>query len=388
MKRFLLVGVATVAFVLGSWVVAARTESPQQMAARAEPPPPAAVVAPLDVGHLEPPVTLTATAQRERSVAVLRGGGGGEVVTAVALGVGDDVRAGTVLVRANGRPVFVLPGAFPFYRDIIGGDVGDDVAQLQQGLRAAGYGVGRDELGVFGPDTQTALSKLYRAADFDPPQGDEALVEQVAALDAQIAAGEGDARLLRRERDALAAQAGPRAAVAEFAVTGELPAVVETVPAVGVTLDASTPLATLGGGSVGLRATVPTSSAGVLAVGATGTFADSAGVEHTASVAVLAPGANEGETVITMSTGAAVDPGSSVVVRFPNPAVEDDEQLLAPVAAIVSRGGRSLLYLRSGAGFEEVEVRITGNRGGVAAIVPVDPAADLRPGAEVRVGDG
>ncbi len=81
------------------------------------------------------------------------------VVTSVNVQVGQSISPGQSLMRVNGRPVIVLPGSFPTYRDLVQGDQGDDVVQLQQALASLGYGVSAD--GDFGAATAAALTALY-----------------------------------------------------------------------------------------------------------------------------------------------------------------------------------------------------------------------------------
>ncbi|WP_433825909.1 peptidoglycan-binding domain-containing protein [Actinoplanes sp. CA-015351] len=90
------------------------------------------------------------------------------VITRVRLKAGGTVRAGGVPLEVEGRPVIALPGRFRAYRDIVDGDTGPDVEQLQDALRELGYRV-RDADGVYGKGTQTALGKLYRHVGWEPP---------------------------------------------------------------------------------------------------------------------------------------------------------------------------------------------------------------------------
>ena len=69
------------------------------------------------------------------------------------------IAAGATVLEVDGRPLFALPGAFAFYRDLSLGMNGPDVSQLQAGLRAAGLDVGVD--GSFGASTERAVRLLY-----------------------------------------------------------------------------------------------------------------------------------------------------------------------------------------------------------------------------------
>lgn len=73
--------------------------------------------------------------------------------------VGDTIDCGRVLYRVDDRPVLLLCGAVPAYRDLHIGDAGNDVRQLNRNLHDRGYDVGADE-GVFTPRTAKALEAL------------------------------------------------------------------------------------------------------------------------------------------------------------------------------------------------------------------------------------
>lgn len=368
----------------GAWVVATRVESPAQAAARAEAPAPDPVVAALDRGTLQGPVSVSTTAQRERTVAIKPPAAVTGVVTFVDRAVGETLKSGSVLLRANGRPVFVLPGSFALYRDLQPTDTGDDVAAVQTGLTAAGYSVGRDRSGVYGAGTQSAVRRMYKAAGYTAPEATAADGDADANTDADPSAGaNADPGSAESSTPAVA---GPLVLKTEIMMIAELPAVVRSVAAVGTQLSSDADLVTLGAGQLVLSATLPSSSVGALTVGATGTFTDDAGVEGTAQVTALIPNPSTAETVLSLSAGGAVTPGTAYVITIGNPAAETGESLLAPVAAVVTRGGRSYVYPRNDAAFREVEVRVTGSVGGVAAIVAMDTSVPLEEGTEVRIG--
>jgi peptidoglycan hydrolase-like protein with peptidoglycan-binding domain len=52
---------------------------------------------------------------------------------------GEQVDCGGLLYRVDDRPVLLLCGAVPPYRDLLAGDVGQDVRQLNRNLHALGY---------------------------------------------------------------------------------------------------------------------------------------------------------------------------------------------------------------------------------------------------------
>lgn len=81
--------------------------------------------------------------------------------------VGDRVDCGDVLYRVDDRPVLLLCGTTPAYRDLAVGAVGRDVRQLNRDLHRLGYdrraGVRVDPNGdTFTGSTQVALARLQR----------------------------------------------------------------------------------------------------------------------------------------------------------------------------------------------------------------------------------
>jgi peptidoglycan hydrolase-like protein with peptidoglycan-binding domain len=72
---------------------------------------------------------------------------------------GDEVGCGDVLYRVDDRPVLVLCGAVPAYRDLRRGDAGNDVRQLNANLRALGYDADPDD-DDFTAKTQRALREF------------------------------------------------------------------------------------------------------------------------------------------------------------------------------------------------------------------------------------
>ncbi|MFI2754765.1 peptidoglycan-binding protein [Cellulomonas sp. P22] len=378
MRRVLAMVLLLAVVAAGAWVAATRLESPDQVAARADPPDPSPVVAALTRGYLHGPVSLAMTAAHEQVVAVMSPSALTGVVTANTRLAGDTLASGSVLLRVNGRPVFVLSGGFALFRDIQPGDSGDDVAAVQEGLVAAGYSIGRDRSGTYGAGTQAAVRKMYRAAGYTAPPAaapptDAAAAADPAAPDPVPAASP-------------TASAGPVVLRGEVVMLGGLPATIQSVAPVGAELGADTTLVTLGSGSVVLSASVPTASLGALALGASGEFSDDAGTTGAATVTAMSRAAGGESTTVVATPSVGVTIGKPYLLSIANPAAEPAPSLLAPVTGVVTRGGRTYVYPREGEVFRQVEVSVAGSVGGVAAIAAVDPAVLLDVDVEIRVG--
>jgi peptidoglycan hydrolase-like protein with peptidoglycan-binding domain len=162
------VGVVVVAAGLG-WFFGSQIRSPAEVAAEAEPPPAsnitvevvseelsADVVTRGDIVYDEPvQVSLSGSfaAQPERLI----------VTQAVERGV--DLNEGDVVVEVVGRPVFLLTGEIPMYRDLRPGSSGDDVLQLEQALAGLGFLDGTPDA-TWDEDTGAAVAAWYESAGY------------------------------------------------------------------------------------------------------------------------------------------------------------------------------------------------------------------------------
>jgi peptidoglycan hydrolase-like protein with peptidoglycan-binding domain len=385
-KKVIAAIVAAVTLVGATWLIAAKFQSPDQLAARANPPLPVPVTSMVRAGFAQSPVSISLTAQAERQFKVVKPSQLSGVVTDLAASPGQELASGDVLLRMNGRPVFVIAGLFPFYRDFGGGDSGDDVVQLQDGLRASGYSTGKDKKGYFGEGTKAAVGRWYKDAGYSPVTNDAGLQEQIGELNEKIAAAPDDTQL-KESKNALTVQLGPRISMDEVVVSPELPATIESLPAIGSNASDLTELANLNAGSVQLSTTAPTVSFGALVVGATGSFADDEGRDAAASVVSLTVDQAAAEnTSLVMSTEGNLTVGKAYTVLIENPARETGKDLLVPSAGIVTRNDGSFVYLLNGDTFTEVQVIVKSSVGGVSSVSPVAATNLLHTGAEVRIG--
>ncbi|MFJ4870852.1 peptidoglycan-binding protein [Streptomyces sp. NPDC088757] len=212
-RRWVAVVAAGAVVLSGVGIGAARTiKSPAQAAAEAGPPPMDLLVARVEKRVLRDTVIVrgTATAAQTVQVAPVTSveGAGSPVVTKLPVAVGDRVTAGRVLLEVSGRPVFVLPGRLPVYRDLKPGATGEDVEQLQKALAGRGHGTGADRAGTFGAGTKAALAAFYSSIGYDPLPAVADGGESVAAAEDAVTSAE------RALEDAAAARDAARAAPA------------------------------------------------------------------------------------------------------------------------------------------------------------------------------
>src|SRR5438874_2555423 len=129
----------------GAWVAGSRIESPADVAARTAAPTPSPILVPVDKRILSSDIVTRGTVRfvlpQPISIAPT------SLKTSTGLVATLPVRntqfeEGDVILSASGRPVFVLQGQVPAYRDLVPGSIGDDVHQLEQALERLGFNPG------------------------------------------------------------------------------------------------------------------------------------------------------------------------------------------------------------------------------------------------------
>ena len=155
---------------LGAWFAGSRIESPADVAARTAPPPPSPILVPIEQRVLSSTIVTRGTARFGLPVKVslapspLKAGPG--LIGTLPLR-NSQIDEGSVLLTSSGRPVFVLRGALPAYRDLVPGIAGDDVRQLEQALARMGFSPGAVD-GVYDQQTATAVARWYQARKWEP----------------------------------------------------------------------------------------------------------------------------------------------------------------------------------------------------------------------------
>ena len=182
---------------LVTWVANEQIRSPAEVAARTAAPEPTPILVPVEekvlvsnvvtrgTAHYRSPKRLSLTASLLKSSR--------QVVTSLPAR-GARIGEGDVLLTVSGRPVFLLSGALPSYRDLGPGMSGPDVRQLELALQRAGLDPGRHDR-VYDSATGAAVAALYRRHGFGPYVADDAALADLrppeAALDASGRAGPG-----------------------------------------------------------------------------------------------------------------------------------------------------------------------------------------------------
>lgn len=175
------VALTVLAATLG-WVAGRQIESPATAAARAQPPAASMITAPVESRVLTSDVVMRGdvTSDAAIDITVTPTSQGRAVVTTAPPEVGSELTDGSVALAIAGRPVFVVVGELPVYRDMTPGTSGDDVRQLEDALVRLGIAPGPVD-GVFDGSAQAAVRELYARAGYQAPEPDAAERDQLAA---------------------------------------------------------------------------------------------------------------------------------------------------------------------------------------------------------------
>ena len=259
MKRrtlVILVAVAVVVSSLATWIANEQIRSPAEAAAQRAAPPAAPILVPVEEKVLATKLVTRGTAHygspRKLSVIPSALKTGPRVITSLPK-AGSSLDEGQVLLTISGRPVFLLRGAQPSYRDLGPGMSGQDVRQLEEALKRSGLNPGSVD-GSFDATTGGAVEALYRRHGFQP----------VVATEEQLAAARPrEADLVQGTR----AQSGIQLPSDEVVFVPTTPLrVSELLASVGASPSAA--LVTATGSEVVMDGFLPVEQAGLVKVGA------------------------------------------------------------------------------------------------------------------------
>lgn len=170
-KRFFLAGVAIGVLAMSATGLAAARliESPNQLAAHSAVPAASLITGVARMRILTNNVVLAGIVRAGKILDVTASAPyPSVVVTNMHAKLGGRVWPGHVIAEIDGRPIILLRGTLPAYRDLREGDSGPDVAELQTALIHLGY-ADFDSPGFFGPGTAFGLGLLYEHLGYSPP---------------------------------------------------------------------------------------------------------------------------------------------------------------------------------------------------------------------------
>jgi peptidoglycan hydrolase-like protein with peptidoglycan-binding domain len=154
---------------LGAWYMGSKIQSPAEMAARTAAPEPSAILVPVESRVLSSDVVTRGTVRfglpQPISIAPSTVKGGVGLISSLPR-PNTQFGEGEVILSASGRPVFVLRGASPAFRDMAPGTSGADVRQLEEALARLGFDPGPVD-GNYDQKTSLAVERMYQKAGWD-----------------------------------------------------------------------------------------------------------------------------------------------------------------------------------------------------------------------------
>jgi multidrug efflux pump subunit AcrA (membrane-fusion protein) len=166
------VGVLVAVSVLSGgigWVASRQLRSPADVAARTNAPAASRIVAPVEFRVLRSTLFTRGTVRfGSPRVVTLPASAikGGSLVVTKPPTKGVSLQEGSNAGDVGGRPVIVLEGETPMYRDIRPGDRGADVESLKQALTRLGFKPGKGDL--YDGATQKAVTGWMRKSGYEP----------------------------------------------------------------------------------------------------------------------------------------------------------------------------------------------------------------------------
>lgn len=188
-RLFLAVVAVAVAFGAGGYVLGQQLESPEDARAEVAAPEASLIAVPVESIALSNDVVVRGDAEFEGAVDLeldsTLGDGTSRVVTGRVPEIDTEVNEGDVIIEVSGRPVFVLGGDLPTFREFKPGLEGDDVLQLETSLARLGFlDVEPDRL--YGSATEDAITAMYENAGYEPRAADEGEEAQIKAAEQAI----------------------------------------------------------------------------------------------------------------------------------------------------------------------------------------------------------
>lgn len=163
------------------WVAGSQISSPAEEASRTAPPAAAPILVPAEERVLSTDIVTRGTARfgspQQISLAPSALKGGNPIAARLPF-PGTELREGDVVFISSGRPVFLLTGDQPSYRDLGPGLKGSDVRQLEEALTRLGIDPGPVD-GTYDRQTENAVVALYERAGYS---AFVATAEQLAAV--------------------------------------------------------------------------------------------------------------------------------------------------------------------------------------------------------------
>ena len=223
-RNFLLGGVIAVVVLAAGlgWYFGSQIRSPAEVAADAEAPEPSNITVEVVSQVLSADVITRGDIVYDEPVSVVLSGSFAttpeKLVVTQAVEVNAELVEGAMAVEVVGRPVFLLTGEIPMYRDLRPGATGDDVLQVEESLARMGFFTGSPD-NIWDQATGAAVAAWYQDAGYRPnglSEADEVALrsarDRVRAAQTAVA----DAEAALRDAAAGSGQSAVAAARAEI----------------------------------------------------------------------------------------------------------------------------------------------------------------------------
>jgi peptidoglycan hydrolase-like protein with peptidoglycan-binding domain len=191
-KRFLTIFLVLALVIItagASWVAGSSIKSPAEVAAQTAPPKASPILVPVEERVLTSDIVTRGTGRfglpQIVSIApsFLKPNPG--VITTLPVR-NTQLSEGDVMLTASGRPIFILQGELPAYRDLTPGISGDDVNQLEAALKRLGFDPGPVD-GAYDEQTSAAVADWYASAGFEPFGATADEIANIRALEQELA---------------------------------------------------------------------------------------------------------------------------------------------------------------------------------------------------------
>ena len=372
-------GVVVVAAVAG-WFAGTFIQSPAEVAARRAPPEASPILVPAEERLLSTDVVTRGTARfgsaQTLSLTPTALKSGRAVVTRLPE-VGDELAEGDVVMTVSGRPVFLLEGSEPSYRDLGPRIKGEDVRQLEAAIERMGIDPGPVD-GLFGNRTESAVVQMYRAAGYNPVRATEEQLAEVRPVEAGLVRNARAEAGIQVPADEVIFVPSTPVRVTELAVEpgDEAGGAIMTVTDVVVTIDSSLPLEEAPLVQEGMEVLIDEPDLGIEETGVVSRVAETPGTDGVDGFHVYL------EVLVDGAPPTMV--GASVRLTIPIESTEGPV-LVVPVSALsLAPDGSSRVQRATDGGLEFVGVDPGLSAGGFAEVTPID--GTLEAGDLVVVG--
>lgn len=174
---------------VAGWIAGSRITSPAEAAARTAPPTPSPILVPVEERVLTSDIVTRGTARfgLPQSISIVPSALKADAGIMTTLPIENyQVQEGDVIFTISGRPVFILQGEVPVFRDLTPGLKGHDVRQLENALQRMGIETGPVD-GVYDAQTSAGVEAWYTGSGWEPFGPTEEQLAHIRDLEHQLA---------------------------------------------------------------------------------------------------------------------------------------------------------------------------------------------------------